>query len=243
MKRSRGSISKTTHTSRSSAAKDAASLKVSSTAHKSGFEQALEDEAHIHLPVHANPKPPLDGLHNDLARQRSSVSSSTCKEIYEAFMNDKENQNSEAKVRSNIVPVLKGRRNNNFKEEEDLQFIAFSPGTSKPEPDYYDGAFRKDIDKTVLIELESSIDLTKQYTAGVAPNFFLEVKGPNGNPRKAMLQACHYGAYGARAMQALRTYGQELSYDGNAYTITSTYIFDTAQIRLDLYSIPYIHLF
>ncbi|RYP49979.1 hypothetical protein DL768_004414 [Monosporascus sp. mg162] len=57
----------------------------------------------------------------------------------------------------------------------------------------------------------------------VAPNFFLEAKAPKGAANVLKRQACYNGAYGARAMHALQNYGEEeLGFDGNAYTYSST---------------------
>jgi hypothetical protein len=58
----------------------------------------------------------------------------------------------------------------------------------------------------------------------MAPNFFMEVKGPIGSPAVAARQARYDGAFGARAMHALQNYGKnELEYDGSAYVFSSTY--------------------
>ncbi|KAE8453668.1 hypothetical protein EG329_009179 [Mollisiaceae sp. DMI_Dod_QoI] len=60
--------------------------------------------------------------------------------------------------------------------------------------------------------------------APVAPNFFLEAKRPSGGADVAKRQACYDGAIEARAMHQLQSYGKdEPVYDGNAYTITTTY--------------------
>jgi hypothetical protein len=58
----------------------------------------------------------------------------------------------------------------------------------------------------------------------MAPNSFLEIKGPNGSTAVAGRQARYDGALGARAMHALQNYSKdELEYDGNAYAFSSTY--------------------
>lgn len=52
----------------------------------------------------------------------------------------------------------------------------------------------------------------------------MEAKGPRGFLEEGMLQACHYGAIGARAMQSLQTYGQlQPTYDNHVRTISSVY--------------------
>lgn len=58
----------------------------------------------------------------------------------------------------------------------------------------------------------------------MAPNFYLEVKGPDGSAAVARRQACYDGAIGARGMLSLQLYGQDKTiYDNHASTITSTY--------------------
>ena len=70
--------------------------------------------------------------------------------------------------------------------------------------------------------------------APALPNVFTEGKGPNGSLAVTIRQACYDGALGARGMHKLRTFGvdgnMETMYDGNAYTITSTY--QMGQLRL-----------
>jgi hypothetical protein len=63
------------------------------------------------------------------------------------------------------------------------------------------------------------------------PNWFLEIKGPNGIPAVATRQARYDGAIGARAIHSLQNYGEEEPvYDGNAYTYSSTY--QTGRLKL-----------
>jgi hypothetical protein len=59
----------------------------------------------------------------------------------------------------------------------------------------------------------------------IAPNFFLETKGPNGTVAVTNLQVRYNGAIGARAMHSLQNYGAMDSpvYDMNANTLSSTY--------------------
>ncbi|KAH6982406.1 hypothetical protein EDB80DRAFT_592805, partial [Ilyonectria destructans] len=58
----------------------------------------------------------------------------------------------------------------------------------------------------------------------VAPNFFLEVKGPDGSLSIVSRQACYDGALGARGIHTLQSYGTvEPRYDNKAYTLTSIY--------------------
>ena len=66
---------------------------------------------------------------------------------------------------------------------------------------------------------------TKRADVPVVPNFYLEAKAPGGGAEAVRRQACLEGAYGARAMHILRSYGEEEEpvYDSKAYTYSSTY--------------------
>ena len=65
------------------------------------------------------------------------------------------------------------------------------------------------------------------------PNFFLEVKAPDGSAGVARKQALYDGAIGARAMHSLQNYGREGPvYDGNAYTLSSTYHAGTGTLQM-----------
>jgi hypothetical protein len=58
----------------------------------------------------------------------------------------------------------------------------------------------------------------------IAPNFFLQVKGPYGSIAIARRQARYDGAIGARAMHSLQNYSNDgLVFDSKAYTFSSTY--------------------
>ena len=93
-------------------------------------------------------------------------------------------------------------------------------------PDFYDGARAAQIAPRIREELGSYIIPATQGQAPVLPNFFTEVKGPDGSGAVAKRQACYNGAVGARGVHELRSFGAEDSdtlYDDTAYTLTSTY--------------------
>ena len=65
------------------------------------------------------------------------------------------------------------------------------------------------------------------------PNFFTEGKGPNRNTAVCKRQALYDGAVGARGVHELRAYvGQEMLFDNNAYTVTSTYHGGTGDLTI-----------
>jgi hypothetical protein len=142
---------------------------------------------------------------------------------------------SEGKVISTVFPIISGDAD--IPNEENLQFTRLESMTGyitiNPRPDFYDGARLEDIDKDVREELGPYIIPTGHATAPVAPNFFIEAKAPQGGADVAKRQAIQDGAYGARAMHSLQSYSQgEPVYDGNTYTITSTYHTGTSSLKL-----------
>ena len=100
-----------------------------------------------------------------------------------------------------------------------------APGVFKrAEPDLYWGAPPEQIDRRIRQYLNHQIVPSTKDTYPAAPNFFLEVKGPDGSAAIKTRQACYDGAIGARGIHALQGYGQaEPIYDNKAYTFSSTY--------------------
>lgn len=92
-------------------------------------------------------------------------------------------------------------------------------------PDFYDGALPAQIDRRIRGELSASIIPSTMRQAPVLPNFFTDVKGPDGSAAVAKRQACYDGALSARGIRELQSFGTDatIAYDNNAYTITSTY--------------------
>ncbi|EGD90812.1 hypothetical protein H112_01392 [Trichophyton rubrum D6] len=91
-------------------------------------------------------------------------------------------------------------------------------------PDIVYGAIPESLRLGVREELRDSIVPSTRTDLPILPNFFLEAKGPDGNPAIAMRQACYDGTVGARGMHALQSYiDNEPVYDGNAYTISGIY--------------------
>lgn len=89
-------------------------------------------------------------------------------------------------------------------------------------PDSYDGARPNQIHQRIRDEIGSYIIPLKMEHAPALPNFFVEVKGPDGSAAVARRQACYDGAIGVRAMHKLQSFGDQPKYSNNAYTITST---------------------
>ncbi|EGP82408.1 uncharacterized protein MYCGRDRAFT_51600, partial [Zymoseptoria tritici IPO323] len=107
------------------------------------------------------------------------------------------------------------------------------PNLSTPKPDIYYSAKLAQINRRVRRDLANYIVLSSRSSLPAAPNFFLEGKSASGRPDVTQNQAMYNGAIGARGMLQLQNYGQPtLIYDGNAYTVTSTYHPGTGTLQM-----------
>jgi hypothetical protein len=189
------------------------------------------------------PTPEPNNLNNDrqvLSGRRPSLSLSQLTES--AFKNFRRRHNtaSESTVKRNLIPIIAGDAD--IPNDGDLLFTNIESITGgltvKVAPDFFDGARLSDVHRKIRVEKEEDnlnklIIPTKHASAPVAPNFFLETKAPKGGASVALLQALHDGAIGARAMHALQNYGaEEPTFDGNAYTYSSTYHAGTGTLHL-----------
>ncbi|KAK0631002.1 hypothetical protein B0T17DRAFT_616584 [Bombardia bombarda] len=181
-----------------------------SSAYDNDFEQHLVDydvypEGYEYTNNRQTPEPGnMDEARLELSAARASLSPSHFPES--AFRDFKRNNNtmSEGTVMRNVIPIITG--NASIPNEGNLPFTnlkSLTKGlTVKPVPDFFDGARPGHIDKSVREDLSQIIVPTKH----------------------ADVPACYDGAYGARAMHSLQSYGEEEPvYDGKAYTYSSTY--------------------
>ncbi|TWU72926.1 hypothetical protein ED733_000706 [Metarhizium rileyi] len=215
-----------------------------SSAYDKGFQQHLIDykiypegyEVGNGLPTI---KPSnLDSIQEALRANRASLSPSQfTQEAFQDFKSKNTRIIFESDVMTTILPIICG--DSRIHSQQNVLFTELEPITStkavKPKPDLFDGAFLEEINKDVRDDpaLRPKIIPTKHHSLPVASNFFMEVKGPDGNASVAQRQACYDGAYGARAMHALQNHGKaQLEYDENAYAYSSTYHPATGTLQL-----------
>lgn len=164
-----------------------------------------------------------------LAQFRGSLSPSKfSNEDFRKFKRADTHASKEREVTSTVIPIIEGSVGDRkcvsgeipFTNLDNLTDETLVPGN----PDLYYGARPEQIDLDIRRELEGQIVPSTQYDLPIAPNFFLEVKGPDGSLSVASRQAAYDGALGARAIRSLQSYRvPEPLYDNKAYTITSTY--------------------
>ena len=92
-------------------------------------------------------------------------------------------------------------------------------------PDRFYGASQHQLkNQGIRTELDDLINPSREEeNVPILPNFFLGAKRASTNYEKARAEAWYFGLLGARGMHSLQTYGQEKTYDNNAYTITCLY--------------------
>ena len=203
-------------------------LTLKSSAYDRDFEQKCIDHGIYRPGQDVEPKN-LQELQERLALSRPSLSPSQFSDgAFKGFCKAETAARDERDVIRNALPTILGRNNLENALAEDVRFTNMqdmAPDVfKKPKPDFYWGAQSEQIDRRVRQDLNHQIVPSTKDTYPAAPNFFLEVKGPDGSAAKKTMQACYDGAIGARAMHALQGYGQaEPTYDNKAYTYSSTY--------------------
>lgn len=125
-----------------------------------------------------------------------------------------------------LLPFLVG--NAALPAQSNLPFDNLEPLTWPidlvPAPAYFDGASPEALEPWVREDLGAEIVPTRDAEASVVPNFFIQARGRPAKAEEEKRMAGLYGAYGARAMLALRNYGaEEVVYDGKAYTFSAVY--------------------
>ena len=137
---------------------------------------------------------------------------------------------------SDLLPIIRGSTTPSIPNEGNLAFNnleSITDGTTvSAVPDRYDGAFVHDVPKRIRTDLDKTIIPSGHARAPVVPYFFLEAKAPTGGADVARRQACLDGAIGARAIQSLRSYYGDMAFDGNAYSLSTTYHAGTGTLQM-----------
>lgn len=100
------------------------------------------------------------------------------------------------------------------------------------QPDIYWGATPEQLARPARDGLAGHIVPSTMLDKPLAPNVFLEVKGPDGNAAVATRQVRYDGAISSRAMHSLQNYGVETpQYDGKPHTFSFTYHVGTGTLQ------------
>ncbi|KAK1244790.1 hypothetical protein MKX08_004419 [Trichoderma sp. CBMAI-0020] len=201
--------------------------KKSTTPYNRGFEQHLTD--HVIHPIWRSRKSDLEDTRAALAVPRRSLSPSRfSNSVFESFQISNDQTKDEDDVKARAVPVIIGARQHDHPMALNTLFGNLRPltdGTLAPaNPDIYYGAYPEELDRLIRNDLAGDIIPSTIQDKPMAPNFFLEIKGPDDSAAVAARQARYHGAFGARAMHALQNYGKDgPEYDSSAYVFSSTY--------------------
>ncbi|KHN94910.1 uncharacterized protein MAM_07137 [Metarhizium album ARSEF 1941] len=171
----------------------------------------------------------MDEIKQILRQRRPSLSPSQCSDgAFKSFLRADTHAAKEAQVMARVIPIIEGELVDHTCSSGHIPFNNLDQLTDGSlvagNPDLYYGARPEQLQLEVRKQLSGKIEPSAQDHLPIVPNFFLHVKGPDGNLTVGSRQACYDGALGARGVHCLQSYGQaELQYDNNAYTLTCTY--------------------
>jgi hypothetical protein len=136
---------------------------------------------------------------------------------------------SEAAVMNSVFPVLLGKET--IPSGQDYSFNNLEPlasNISNPKPDYFNNSRPKEVRPKARNDLGNYIVPSTDDSRPPLPNFFFEAKGPSGSTVEMELQVTQDIGSG---MHKTQSYGQDRPvFDGNAYTIGSTYDSNTGTL-------------
>lgn len=207
-----------------------------SSTHNPGFDQHLTDHG-IHTTWNSQ-EPDLDAIYTTLAKPRPSLSPSHFSDgAFKTFRKTNAQAKDEDDVCGKVFPTIAGPWEDNDPSTIDVVFGNLEPLTDgtivAPRPEIALGALPEQLNSSIRNELHHHIIPSTMIHRVIAPNFFVEAKGPDGSAAVMTRQARYDGAVGARAMHSLQNYGQEEPvHDGNAYTFSSTYYGGTGTLQL-----------
>lgn len=198
--------------------------KISST-HDRAFDQHLTNHSINH--VGCSQKPKLENVLKELPVPRPELLlSHFCNELFENFRRSNWQAKNEKNVVTCVIPIILdecGKSSSLVMNKTSRRLRPFTDATIPfAKPDFSWGALSTRLSPSILSDLGPFIFSGPNLP--ILPNFFLEVKGPDGRPSVASRQARYVGAIGARGIHCLQNYRQEeLIYDDHAYTFSSTY--------------------
>ncbi|KLU92032.1 hypothetical protein MAPG_10979 [Magnaporthiopsis poae ATCC 64411] len=202
------------------------------TPYHAACEQHFVDHD-IH-PRWSSQAPNLGELNSALRVPRPSLSSFSDR-AFSVFAEADAQVKDEEDVKAHVLPTIMGATDQ--PSSINTLFGKLAPLTdgslAGAKPDVYYGSLPKTLDRAVRDELSGHIVPSTMQDKPLAPNLFVEVKGPNGSNAVLQRQARYAGAIGARGMHTLRNYGKdEPVYDRTPYTFSSTYQAEAGHLRL-----------
>jgi len=177
----------------------------------------------------------MEEIMERLGRPRPSLSPSFFpREKFVGFRRKNREAETESQVMSDVFPIIRG--NTTLYSGQNQPFNHLEPlacGISAAQPDFYIGSPPAQLHPNVRNDLGPYIIPTNYQQRPLLPNYFFEAKGPKRDPTELNLQIMQDLACGARGMHKMQSYRQdEPVYDGNAYTLGSTYHSGTGTLQI-----------
>ncbi len=184
------------------------STKTSKSAYNPGFEQHLTDHG-IYATYKSRKPNDLEDIRVALSVPRPSLSPSKfCDSAFDAFQESDDVAKDKADVMIHVIPIITGVRRTDHPSAMTAQFGNLEPltdGTIAPaKPNFYYGAHPEQLSRPIRDELGRYIIPSTMEDRPMAPNFFLEVKGPDGYASVAQRQARYDGALECAACTVYR---------------------------------------
>ncbi|KAF5530707.1 glyoxylate reductase [Fusarium mexicanum] len=198
-----------------------------SAPHNRDFDLHLTEHG-VH-PIYSSQKPDLGEIRATLAVPRASLSPSQFSEgAFEAFQESNARAKDEDDVLATVIPTILGPSQASRNCARNTMFNNLDPLTdgtiTAAQPDMYWGAYPAQLVPSARNELAGHIVPSTMLDKPMAPNVFLEVKGPHGSAAVATQQVRYDGAVGARGMYSLQNFRtEEPQYDGKPHSFSFTY--------------------
>lgn len=150
------------------------------------------------------------------------------------------NARDHSSIVEKILPIMHGEEA--IEKRTRVRFSNMNPFSEDlilqhANPDFYDGGDHDQLDARIRNQMRHYL-LPTDGNHPLAPNFFLIARDSDFPPAAARRLALYDGTTGARAMRVLQSVERDLPYDGNAYTITSTYV----DGMLRMYAVHPVHI-
>lgn len=144
---------------------------------------------------------------------------------FEAFVDGMRKARGEMKAVLSALPLLLG--DEKIPNEQDRIFNNLEPiaeGLPSAKPDYYEGSRALDLHKSIRYNLSNVIIPNVQTGTPILPNFFMELKGPDGSATVVRNQCLHAATLGAKGVNRLQAYTKgDDYYDNKSYTLSATF--------------------
>ncbi|KAG5799299.1 hypothetical protein H9Q69_001674 [Fusarium xylarioides] len=179
--------------------------------------------------LYTSEEPDLEEITAAVSKPRLSLSPSRFSDgAFRAFQESNARARDEDDVLATVIPTILGPSQASRGCARNTVFSALEPLTdgtiTAAKPDIYWGAYPEQLTLLARNELAGHIMPSTMLDKPMAPNVFLEVKGPEGKAAVATRQVRYDGAVGARGMHSLQNYlVEEPQYDRKPHTFSFTY--------------------